>query len=46
MFKDGKMLYHKDDASFQIYICDAVPITIGYTFLELGKLIKMYVILL
>lgn len=43
MFQDGKILYHKDDTSFQIYKCDVIPITISYTFLELGKLIKMYV---
>lgn len=42
-FQNGKILYHKDDASFQIYKCDVIPITISYTFLELGKLIKMYV---
>lgn len=43
MFKDEKILYHKDDVSFQIYKSDVVPITISYTFLVLGKLIKTYV---
>ena len=43
MFKDGKILYHKDEALFIIYKCDVIPITIRYSFMEPGKLIKMYV---